>query len=45
LSRREAHDICDRVEHALREETGDALITIHVEPPHKAKQSGVLVLP
>ncbi|WP_052389614.1 cation diffusion facilitator family transporter [Belnapia moabensis] len=30
----EAHDVCDRVEHALHEETGDAVITIHVEPPH-----------
>lgn len=41
----EAHDVCDRVEHALRDGIGESLITIHVEPPHKAKQSGVLVLP
>ncbi|WP_043359695.1 cation transporter dimerization domain-containing protein [Belnapia sp. F-4-1] len=41
----EAHDICESVEYAHREETGTALITIHVEPPHKSKQPGVLVLP
>jgi cation diffusion facilitator family transporter len=40
----EAHDICDRVEGALRSEMKDTLITIHVEPEHKAKHSGVLVL-
>lgn len=41
----EAHDICDRIEAALRAATdGDAAITIHVEPEHKAKQAGVVVL-
>ncbi|WP_149536680.1 cation diffusion facilitator family transporter [Siccirubricoccus phaeus] len=40
----EAHDICDRIEHALRDEVGEAVITIHVEPEGKAKQHGVLVL-
>lgn len=41
----EAHAICDRVETALRAELdGEAAITIHVEPEHKAKHSGVLVL-
>jgi cation diffusion facilitator family transporter len=39
-----AHDICDRVETALRELLGPATITIHVEPEGKAKHSGVLVL-
>jgi hypothetical protein len=30
-----AHDICDRIEHALKEEMGEAVVTIHVEPePH-----------
>lgn len=40
----EAHEICDRVEAALKAELGDAVITIHVEPEGKAKHSGVLVL-
>ncbi|WP_376093153.1 cation diffusion facilitator family transporter [Roseomonas sp. CCTCC AB2023176] len=39
-----AHDICDRVEVALRDLLGPATITIHVEPEGKAKHSGVLVL-
>lgn len=40
----EAHDICDRLEGALRDEVSDSTITIHVEPEHKAKHSGVIVL-
>jgi cation diffusion facilitator family transporter len=40
-----AHDICDRIERALRLELGDALINIHVEPEQKAKHKGVVVLP
>jgi cation diffusion facilitator family transporter len=40
----EAHDICDRVEAALKAQLGSAIITIHVEPEAKAKHSGVLVL-
>ena len=39
-----AHEICDRIEKALRAEVADALITIHVEPEEKAKHHGVLVL-
>ena len=39
-----AHDICDRIETALRDLLGPATITIHVEPEGKAKHSGVLVL-
>lgn len=39
-----AHEICDRIEQAIREEVQDALITIHVEPEHKAKHSGIVVL-
>ncbi len=40
-----AHDICDRIEVTLRENLGDALINIHVEPEQKAKHKGVVVLP
>ncbi|WP_374298941.1 cation diffusion facilitator family transporter [Paracoccus sp. (in: a-proteobacteria)] len=40
----EAHAICDRIEAALKRCLDDAQITIHVEPEHKAKHSGVLVL-
>jgi cation diffusion facilitator family transporter len=41
----DAHDICDRIEAALKADVpGSAAITIHVEPEHKAKHSGVLVL-
>jgi cation diffusion facilitator family transporter len=40
----EAHDICDRIEQALKETMEDTLVTIHVEPEHKAKHSGVVVL-
>jgi cation diffusion facilitator family transporter len=39
-----AHAICDRVETALKQELGAALISIHVEPENKAKHQGVLVL-
>jgi cation diffusion facilitator family transporter len=39
-----AHDICDRLEKAIKEEIGDSLITIHVEPDNKAKHSGVMIL-
>jgi cation diffusion facilitator family transporter len=40
----ESHVICDRIEAALKEELGTAVITIHVEPEGKAKHRGVLVL-
>ena len=40
----EAHDICDRIEAALKRELDPAVITIHVEPDGKAKHRGVLVL-
>ena len=39
-----AHDICDRLEKAIKEEVGEALTTIHVEPDNKAKHSGVMIL-
>jgi cation diffusion facilitator family transporter len=44
MSVTEAHDICDRLERALRNEVEDSLITIHVEPDTKAKHAGIIVL-
>ena len=40
----DAHDICDRIERALKAEIEDARVTIHVEPENKAKHSGIVVL-
>lgn len=40
----EAHEICDRIEHALKTKLPDAIVTIHVEPENKAKHTGVVVL-
>jgi cation diffusion facilitator family transporter len=40
----EAHDICDRIETALKTRIEDAVVTIHVEPEHKAKHTGIVVL-
>jgi cation diffusion facilitator family transporter len=40
----EAHEICDRIEAALKSALPDLVITIHVEPEGKAKHRGVLVL-
>ncbi|WP_058247833.1 cation diffusion facilitator family transporter [Tropicibacter naphthalenivorans] len=40
----EAHGICDRLELALQEEIHGATVTIHVEPDHKAKHTGIVVL-
>ncbi len=40
----ESHDICDRIEEALRSEMPHLMITIHVEPEAKSKQHGVPVL-
>ncbi|MDB5655692.1 MAG: cation efflux protein [Tardiphaga sp.] len=39
-----AHEICDNLERAIRQEIGEALITIHVEPDDKAKHAGIVVL-
>jgi len=39
-----AHEICDRIENALKAEMGHLIITIHIEPEEKAKQCGVPVL-
>lgn len=40
----EAHDICDRIEVALKSEMEGLVVTIHVEPERKAKHTGVIVL-
>ncbi len=40
----DAHEICDRIEEALKAEMEGLVITIHVEPEGKAKHRGVLVL-
>ena len=39
-----SHDICDRIEAALKAEITGASITIHVEPEEKAKHQGIVVL-
>jgi cation diffusion facilitator family transporter len=39
-----AHELCDRIEAALMDALPDARVTIHVEPEHKAKHSGIVVL-
>ena len=44
MSVTQAHDICDRLERAIKAEVTDALISIHVEPDDKAKHSGIIVL-
>ena len=38
---RDAHAICDRIEHAIRDEMGRAIVSIHVEPEPKAKRSSI----
>lgn len=40
----ESHQICDRLEDAIRAQIEDVQIIIHVEPQEKAKHHGVLVL-
>jgi cation diffusion facilitator family transporter len=40
----EAHEICDRIEGALKAELRGAFVNIHVEPEGKAKHEGILVL-
>jgi cation diffusion facilitator family transporter len=39
-----AHEICDLLEHAIKAEYPDALISIHVEPDDQAKHSGIVVM-
>ncbi len=40
----DAHVICDRIEAAIRREMGESMISIHVEPPHKAKHDGAVTI-
>jgi cation diffusion facilitator family transporter len=40
----EAHEICDRIEAAFRREMDHLIVNIHVEPEHKAKHEGVVVV-
>jgi cation diffusion facilitator family transporter len=40
----ESHAICDRIEETLQREMAHLVVTIHVEPPEKAKHHGVPVL-
>jgi hypothetical protein len=35
----ESHDICDRIERAIRREIAGAMITIHVEPAPKVEEA------
>jgi cation diffusion facilitator family transporter len=44
MSVTDAHDICDRLERALKKDVDGALVTIHVEPDNKAKHAGIVVL-
>ncbi|PIL18142.1 hypothetical protein P775_21485 [Puniceibacterium antarcticum] len=44
MSVAEAHEVCDQVEHCLKEVVIDANVTIHVEPEFKAKHTGIIVL-
>lgn len=40
----DAHEICDRVEAAIGRVVPGARVTIHVEPEHKSKHTGIVVL-
>ncbi len=40
----EAHEICDRMETALRADMEQLVVSIHVEPEHKAKHEGAVAL-
>ncbi|EFG8199859.1 cation transporter [Escherichia coli] len=44
MSTEAAHDICDRIEDALKAAIPGLNVTIHVEPERKAKHTGVPVL-
>lgn len=39
-----AHEICDRIEEAISADVPGARSTIHVEPEHKAKHTGIVVI-
>jgi len=40
----DAHEICDRIEAALKSALSGARISIHVEPEHKEKLNGIMVM-
>lgn len=40
----DAHEICDRLEHAIEASIEGAEVVIHVEPDHKAKSKGAVEL-
>jgi cation diffusion facilitator family transporter len=40
MSVAESHAICDRIEDAIQSDVPHAVVTIHVEPEHKAKHPG-----
>lgn len=40
----DAHEICDRIEAALKRAISGARISIHVEPEHKEKLNGIMVM-
>ncbi|WP_349540416.1 cation diffusion facilitator family transporter [Sagittula sp. NFXS13] len=40
----DAHEICDRVEQAMHDAVPESRVTIHVEPEHKSKHQGIVVL-
>lgn len=40
----DAHEICDRIEDALRAAMSDVIVAIHVEPEGKAKHKGIVVI-
>ena len=44
MSVHDAHDICDRIEHALKDHNPGMAVTIHVEPESKAEHQGIVVL-
>jgi cation diffusion facilitator family transporter len=39
----QAHEICDRIEAALGKAIPEARVTIHVEPEHKSKNTGIVL--
>jgi cation diffusion facilitator family transporter len=39
-----AHEICDRIEAAFRRDMDHLIVSIHVEPDHKAKHQGVVLI-
>lgn len=45
MSVHDAHEICDRIEHALRQKMGNTLVHIHVEPENLAKHEGIVFWP